>query len=137
MLRQVRSWIPVTGIQSPCRLKERAASRKYTPAQEAARGRAADALRQQHSGGWWGGFAEAVSDAFHGAVAAAASHVDGDGDLFRNTKVCTPWSPALRRAGQTATQSPERLQVHCHQRCREKGCGMSAFKKDLMTWPGR
>jgi hypothetical protein len=56
------------------RLKQRAASRKYTPAQEAARARAADGLRrqQQAGGSWWGGFADAVQDAWDGLSGAAA-----------------------------------------------------------------
>ncbi|BDA47700.1 probable chaperone protein DnaJ at N-terminal half [Coccomyxa sp. Obi] len=67
------------------RLKERAASRRYTPAQEAARSRAADTIRAQHSG-WWGGFADAVNDAWTGVVDAAAGTV-GSSDSHANREV--------------------------------------------------
>lgn len=63
-----------------CRLKERAESRKYTPAQEAARSRAADSIRTQHSG-WWGGLANAMSGAWAGVVDAAAG-TDSRGNGF-------------------------------------------------------
>ena len=61
-----------------CRLKERAQSRAYTPAQEAAWAQAADSIRSQDRG-WWGN----LSSAFQGMMDAAAGtgSAAGPGDV--------------------------------------------------------
>ncbi len=50
-----------TDFKGVCRLKQRAANRKYTPAQEAARARAADSIKTENRS-WWGNFSHAVQD---------------------------------------------------------------------------
>ena len=82
-------------------MKERAESRKYTPAQEAARSRAAESIRQQHSG-WWGGFASAVNDAWAGVVDAAGGAGGSGGGSSTDAEVSTLSVPNFFRVEQTS-----------------------------------
>lgn len=67
------------------RLKQRAASWQYTPAQEAARARAAQGIHRQQDS-WWGGIANAVQDAWCDAMDGMAG-VTGVGGSYGDEEV--------------------------------------------------
>ena len=72
-------------------MKERAANRAYTPAQEAAQARAADSIKTENRG-WWGDFSSAfqgMMDANAGTGAAADDSDAQVGPSRMEAQVCS------------------------------------------------
>ena len=98
------------------RLKQRAANRKYTPAQEAAWARAANSIRSENRS-WWGSLSNAFQDMMEAAGGSSAGIYTDDVQVRHSrcqyhTSMCQGWHKCRvvsLDCPQTAMQTPSML----------------------------